>query len=267
MNYVELVGGLGNQLFGYAFSKYCEKVSGNLTLLYTNFFDYVRDDPEIINRNYGLSRFEWDIVTIKGTVSCSQILNEKDYRGINPGDNNILFRGYWHRKEFVEALMSDPRQNLRIRESYITEELLETANEISKQNAVVVHVRGGDYLKKDNKQIFYSLDRAYYEKSLEMIRERGGSDPTIYVFTDDEKHAIDVIGESAGAKVRWMTGRTDYEDLYLMTLARHHIIANSSFSWWGAAMSDNRDGITIAPKNWFRNMPAPDLYPDDWIVI
>ncbi len=141
------------------------------------------------------------------------------------------------------------------------------AKEISECNSVAVHLRRGDYLSESNKKIFNTLSLEYYKKAYEKISEIQGEKLVIYFFTDDKEYAESVKDGLFGNDVRLMPDRKDYEDLYLMTFARHHIIANSSFSWWGAAASKGSAGCTVAPREWFVDRPSPNLYLDDWMVI
>ena len=94
-----------------------------------------------------------------------------------------------------------------------------------------------------------------------------GDNVKAYVFSEDTEFASELIKHFRGINIKLMPLREDYEDLYLMSMAKHHIIANSSFSWWSAAIAKTRNGITVAPKNWFIDRPSPNLYLDGWRVI
>ncbi len=267
MNYVEVLGGLGNQLFQYAFKKYCEKISGHDTLLHTEFFDYVKSLPGATKRDFTLEKFRCDFVGIQGNIVCERIIEEETFPGIEQDMNEVFFRGYWQKKTFFEEVKSELLSEICLKNEYITEDLYEAAKKIESGNSVVVHFRRADYLTGDNVRIFCSLPVEYYKSALSEVVKRCGRDVKAFLFTDDPDYVSGIMSELADIDMELMSMREDYEDLYLMSLAKHHIIANSTFSWWGAALSKDPNGITIAPKNWFLDRPSPNLYLDDWLVM
>lgn len=141
---------------------------------------------------------------------------------------------------------------------------------IKSVNAVSLHIRRGDYIKNSNTKALHWLCNAeYYQKSIVYITERV-ENPVFFIFSDD----------IAWAKENMKTGFEQYfidfndasqnhEDLRLMKNCKHHIIANSTFSWWGAWLNPNREKIVIMPSIWFSGYTydTRDLYPDGWIKI
>ena len=142
-------------------------------------------------------------------------------------------------------------------------------NVISHENAISVHIRRGDYLLEQNKWSYGNIcTLEYYECAMQYIRDRV-SDCTFYFFSDDiewVKKQYDVenavyIEESMFDDYR------DWYDMYLMSICRHNIIANSTFSWWGAWLNQNKEKIVIAPKKWIHTYDYEDIYPSQWVQI
>ncbi|EMG38426.1 Glycosyl transferase family 11 [Desulfocurvibacter africanus PCS] len=135
----------------------------------------------------------------------------------------------------------------------------------SVQDSISLHIRRGDYVNSLATRKAHGIDtERYYAKALEWIADRIGA-ATIFAFSDDPRwvRANFDFGKHKGIVVdgSW----TAHEDMHLMSLCSHHIIANSSFSWWGAWLSTSQ-GITIAPKSWFSNphIWTPDVCPATW---
>jgi len=137
-------------------------------------------------------------------------------------------------------------------------------------NAVSVHIRRGDYLSNPQALAFHGLPGPeYYAASLARIRAEVGN-TTIFLFSDDPQwvrenfdpcgHAFEVVDLNLP--------QSPQHDMHLMALCRHHVIANSSFSWWGAWLGA-AGGLTIAPKRWFvaPNVNTSDIYPPAWVRL
>ncbi len=267
MNYVEVKGGLGNQLFQYTFYKYLEKKSGHKVLLHTDFFKNIDSFEEATKRKLGLDRFDCDFVAVSGFISCEKLVKESDYKDSMLSQDEVFFSGYWQNKRFFLEVMDDIRKDLLLKDENIQDEVKELAKELRAVDSVAIHFRRGDYLSEQNKKIFTSLSVDYYQKAIAQLAERNGADLKGYIFTDEPEYVSGIIDQLGSIDIKLMPVREDYEDLYLMSCARHHIIANSSFSWWGAALGDTESGITIAPAKWYVDGRTPDLYLRNWISI
>lgn len=140
---------------------------------------------------------------------------------------------------------------------------------------VSIHVRRGDYVKSaETARVHGSLDAAYYKKALNVLQGTTGARLTAFVFSDDAAAAEAVLDFAPRESLVHVCGDPDrpWEDMALMALCGHHIIANSSLSWWGAWLSPSPDKIVIAPREWFtpeelRRRNTCDLYPPDWILL
>jgi len=127
---------------------------------------------------------------------------------------------------------------------------------------VSLHIRRGDYLRTQDHHPVCSLD--YYMDALSKFRDK---EYKFIVFSDD----VDWCRNNFNEDFIFTEGNTDYEDMWLMSLCDHNIIANSSFSWWGAWLNDNPNKRVIAPKKWFgpsySNWKLDDLFCNDWEVL
>lgn len=131
-------------------------------------------------------------------------------------------------------------------------------------NSVSVHVRRGDYIGLEDFHPICSLE--YYTEALERIEDIHAID-NILIFTDD----ITWVKENfTDKRITFVDGEEDYIDLYLMSRCQHNIIANSSFSWWGAWLNTHPNKTVVAPKTWFGlalKHNTKDLIPDGWIIL
>ncbi|PIQ22093.1 MAG: alpha-1,2-fucosyltransferase [Cytophagales bacterium CG18_big_fil_WC_8_21_14_2_50_42_9] len=136
--------------------------------------------------------------------------------------------------------------------------------EIISRESVSIHVRRGDYV---NHTIIKPVSLTYYQKAIEkiclMVQE-----PYFYVFSDDIDWCKKNLNLSASCTfIQHNTGKNSYKDMYLMSQCKHNIIANSSFSWWGAWLNNNPDKIVIAPNKWMLGRASTDIVPKTWILI
>ena len=134
---------------------------------------------------------------------------------------------------------------------------------------VSLHVRGGDYLEPAVLAVHGVMSPGYYRQATDVLRKLAGADVSFFVFSDDPASARAKV--RAEGAVTFVPPQRPWEDLHLMARCRHHIIANSTFSWWGAWLNP-RHKIVIAPRNWFtplgaRKQDARDLMPADWTQI
>jgi hypothetical protein len=143
------------------------------------------------------------------------------------------------------------------------------ATEMQGLNAVSIHIRRGDYVKNELYNGACTLD--YYRKAIDAISMRI-NDARFYLFSDDEQWAQDFLKilSIQAVVIHWNKKADSYRDMYLMSQCKHHIIANSTFSWWGAWLNKNPQKTVIAPAIWFSDAPRDadkDIIPDKWIRI
>lgn len=134
---------------------------------------------------------------------------------------------------------------------------------------VSLHIRRGDYLHPSNFDNFGVCDISYYERAMQAVGSRWGN-AHYFVFSDDTTWAKSNIQSDAGNVTFVDCGDTtpDYTEMYLMTLCKAHIIANSTFSFWGAYLS-NANLLTVYPKKWYSNKhwTRPNIFPHNWISM
>lgn len=290
---VTLTGGLGNQMFQYATARrLAEQHSTILKLDISGFeqyklhryslhcfhiWEYLATDNEIKNicgENNLFRKASKKILSKLKNLPYHKpkILTEKYFHfdpKILDAPNNILLNGYWQSEKYFSDIPDILRRELVIK---YQQDLMSAkfAEQIQKTESVSLHVRRTDYVNNSlTNQIHGTCDKEYYTQAVKYIGDRI-SDPHFFIFSDEPDWARDNL------KLGYPTTIVDcndasrnYEDLRLMSSCKHNIIANSSFSWWGAWLNQNNHKIVIAPKHWFNDSSknTKDLIPDQWIKI
>ncbi len=189
---------------------------------------------------------------------CLEDLSQGDY----------YLDGYWQREEFFLPVAGRLRREFTLRGG-IPASCTALADEMTKAGSVAVHVRRGDYVADARTAMVHgACDVAYYRASARIMSERLQS-PRYFVFSDDREWARENLDFLRGAVFVAPEPRDDRLDLVLMRLCRHFIIANSSFSWWGAWLGDSPDKTVIAPARWFA-LPGKDehgIVPRGWLRV
>jgi hypothetical protein len=189
-------------------------------------------------------------------------------------DLNFYLDGFFQsEKNFVE-FTSQIRQEFTFKKEFFDEKVKQLAEVMQKENSVSIHIRRGDYVndKKTNK--YHGIcPIEYYKEAIELIKEKINQQknsthnkPSFYIFTDDEIWVTENFPSYINVSKNHFK---DQEEMYLMSQCRHNIIANSSFSWWGAWLNKNSDKIVIAPQKWVTKNPDPhpNIIPETWIKI
>lgn len=146
----------------------------------------------------------------------------------------------------------------------------ELANDILTKEAVSIHIRRGDYITDSKINKFHgTCSSEYYREAVNLIA-KSVKQPHFFVFSNDPKWVMENFALNYPVTYVNHNGpEKGYEDLRLMNMCKYHIIANSSFSWWGAWLSQNHGKIVIAPKKWFNDpsINTNDLIPDGWLRL
>lgn len=285
-----ITGGLGNQMFQYAFGReLAERHDTELKLdlgVYTD--PRQRQEPE---RTYDL-----DIFNIRATAAsedeifrlakrlrndiADRVLNR--LLGVKAGhirephfhfshqaydsSDNVYLSGYWQSPKYFRETEHLLRGEFTFRDP-MSDNAVPIFDSISSTNSVCVHVRRGDFVINPINGL-YGAD--YYKKAEELVLERV-SDPHYFVFSDDIEWCRSNLS---------FAGRTHFvdddfgprkfrDDLRLMSACKHFVIANSSFSWWAAWLNAEPEKTVIAPAEWFRDpaLDTKDLIPEEWLRI
>ena len=284
----QLLGGLGNQLFQYAMGRALALRHGvELRLDTSHFGDYRL-------RNYVLGRFDIHAAELSvdervalglaakhstrfGTMirrligrPSMPVVRERGFE-FDPSAANAAahcyLQGYWQSPKYFKFVDSVIRKDLRV-STDLCGRNADLAEQIGARLAVSVHVRRGDYAANPQTNQYHgTCPPDYYRTAEELLRSRVGAFQ-LFLFSDDPAWARANLRFSSPVVVVDHNGPEDgHEDLRLMTMCRHHIIANSTFSWWGAWLCGHAEKIVVAPRNWFREArhSTADLIPEDWI--
>lgn len=273
---VNLVSGLGNQLFQYAFAKTIA-LRNNVDLKLDNsFFDHqnlrkfelnnfqlessIVDYEDLVffkkiksslNLKYKILRkLERFLPEYRRSIFIEKKLWEYDDTAKKINDNTYL-EGYWQNANYYINLDSSIRDEFLIKNPY-DPRYLTYLNNIEKSNSISIHIRRKDYITDVNaSSTLGALSIEYYNKAIRYISSKV-LDPIFYVFSDDLEWAKKNLLTKA-TYVEIEDGKLPHFELSLMSKCKHNIIANSSFSWWGAFLNRNEEKIVIMPKNWVRD--------------
>ncbi len=283
-----IFGGLGNQLFQIATGvALAERLGVELRLdtryfkrklpvqddLYTHHFSHgTREErPSLLpaNRGDGLCRYLAAKLRPKPYTVYQETGLAYDPTFRNLGDGTYL-KGYWQ----TEKYFCDQAPAVRAALAIITRPNATNGHmldEINACNAVSLHIRRGDYITNAKFQKTHgNCDMDYYQSAAERIASKSGTDPVFYAFSDEPDWVRHHLKLPFEIRVVDHNGpATSYEDIRLMRNCRHHIVANSSFSWWGAWLNPDPDKIVVSPKRWFADpeMQDNDVICHDWITI
>lgn len=290
---INLKGGIGNQLFQYALGRQLS-LKNNTEL----FFDICAF------RTYKWHKYSLDLFSIEEKFFTRNFKNrillryytytqqsKQHYKRFKltedtfkPFDSNILnagkntyLDGYWQsEKYFIQ------NKHIIINDLIIKRELNGINKEISATlnacNSVSIHIRRGNYVSNSEVNNTHgTCDSNYYDKSIKYIIHRV-QNPHFFIFSDEIEWAKSnfkinyphtFIDSNIGYDGENYQDDKNVDDLRLMSLCKHNIIANSSFSWWGAWLNQNPEKIVVAPKKWFNDetIDTSDLIPENWIKI
>jgi hypothetical protein len=256
---VKLLGGLGNQLFQLAFSMALES-RGYKTQLN-------RDSlVEGTHREYSLEHFGYfPTGTSQGpNISEKSLCFNEAY--LNPPDPCTMY-GYWQSEKYFKNVEGEVRQLFKnqapcmLRDSS-NPSVVEAWNRIYYSDSIALHIRRQDYLRLQHFHGMPSLD--YYRTGIEDIRSRRYN-TSVFIFSDDRQWCRENFSKDCFV----VDGTNKYEDLRLMSQCNHAVIANSSFSWWGAWLQQKLGGIIVAPKHWFADptIDDSDIVPARWMKV
>ncbi len=212
-----------------------------------------------IPRLLALERYHNETLSRKGYIL--NLLVERECPGPEEltADTNILY-GYWQSPEYARALEQTLRQE--IVEGGILADYPEAVEKLSRPESVCVHIRRGDYIGDSMHDV---CTEKYYREAMELYR-RKLSNPRFYFFSDDRAYADKIFCHNSKDAEVCDAADNDCAELVLMSLSRHRILSNSSFSWWAQMLSGSKD--VIAPSRWYGAADKKSrLYEDFWQII
>lgn len=292
---VQLTGGLGNQLFQYAMGRALSEISKEGLLLDINSYSWDT------LRKYELEPF--NLNARKATKSEIETLKQRkpslkdrifyklkgesipyyrfpyikeqsfnfDSNFINFRQKNSYLEGYWQSENYFKQIRSILINEIQIQDTTISSVMKDYKTRIQNtKDSVSIHIRRGDYVSNEETTAFHGLcGLDYYIEAMSII-DKSIPNPTYFVFSDDKEYVKEVFNTKSNV-VLIENIPFDYEELLLMSFCDHNIIANSSFSWWGAWLNRNQTKKVIAPSKWFANIEmnskTESLIPQSWIRI
>jgi hypothetical protein len=290
MKAIKLWGGIGNQLFQYGFGLYISKLKNEDISFFTSkskknklpqISHLITDLPiasdEYLKENNYYFHTEFEERINRKLIQLCPILNRKVLVEQKMGylqdisDRFNIFDGYWQSYKYLINIEKAIAKHINF--NSIKYNKIAEIDDIENTNSVSIHIRRGDYLSIANRKIFHECKSDYYEKSIEYIK-KNIKNPIFYVFSNEIEWAKENLFNSQEKNNNFIfidnskLDNSDLLDLYLMSLCKHNIIANSTFSWWGGWLNANPNKIIIAPLLWYNgklNKYIHDLIPNNWI--
>jgi hypothetical protein len=291
MNKISIYGGLGNQMFQYALNVALNESGSKSRISLSTFFYHNHHNgfnlghafalnlPFSLNvQNRVLQHLKSLYLNKVATFGLVRVIPRYQHLRYNKYlepqefvyDENVfnqhskLIVGTWQSERYLKNIRDILLREFTFKEpgDEVNMQLIE---EIKRTNAVSVHIRRGDFVSATwvNSHAVIK-DEKYY---LDGIKYLSGQldKPHFYIFSDDMTWAKANIKLTNCTFVDHNRGNNSYVDMYLMSLCKHNIIANSTFSWWGAWLNRNENKIVIMPERWLNNIPTPGIFPDNWL--
>ncbi len=295
---VHICGGLGNQMFQYACGYALSQKNNDTLKLDTTYFYYsdyrkyelkefridvpFASEEEIIELQY---EYETIFATIKRKITRKKRKLSRYYyqephfhfdKNIHTLSGNIYLKGFWQCEKYFLTYKHNLLTHFTLKNK-LSKKSEEYKKIIRSTQSISIHIRRGDYIDTVKKKgrtfnvigIFGLCSMEYYKKAITHIESKINN-PHYFIFSDDlewtRKH-FNFIKNSTFIKLDTTT--SDSEEIYLMSICKHNITANSTFSWWGTWLNQNPNKIVIAPQKW-TNDPTKnlkDIIPKDWMCL
>ena len=225
------------------------------------------------NNNYYSNSFMYKIL-IKLGFNKSKVVKEKsllfDDKLVSIEDNNYI-EGYFQNEKYFLSIRDELIANFTIK-CDVSKYTQQISKQILAENiSASLHIRRGDYISNtDTNNVHGTCDLEYYKRAMSMMNGKY-KEIRYFIFSDDITWVKENLEVENAVYIDSKEKRIPHEDIYLMSLCSHNIIANSSFSWWGAWLNQNDDKTVIAPKRWFSDEimfnQSNDIVPTKWIKI
>jgi len=279
---IKLMGGLGNQMFQYAAGLSAAERLGTELKMDLSWFDSLEevDTPrfyELDNFNLKQEFINKNDFVLKNDGFKNRIINIRKKQldlylepQFNYSDkflkikNNTYIEGYFQTEKYFNSIRGDVIESFTLKNKASVKSA-KIIDQIKNSDSVSLHVRRGDYVSNKNANKFHGLmGEAYYKKAIALINKKI-KNPKYFIFSDEiewVKNSFDLPKNS----VYITHNKSGIEDMRIMIECKHNIIANSSFSWWGAWLGDEKNKLVIAPVYWFKSKEADlsDIIPKRW---
>lgn len=286
MYVVRIIGGLGNQMFQFAFYSFLARRLTDVKIDTLGFENYDLHTGFELERVFGITANkvslsevnritdfynETILLKLKRKISGRRrnYMNESSFSwSVIESKQDLYLDGYWQNDSFF-----DHKEVLDIFQfkKDLSPEYKKIVNSIKTCNSVSIHVRRGDYV---GNKVYALCDVEYYREAISYIQGVRGN-LVFYVFTNDKDWVSKTLLPSLSQDLKLVMVETNYldpsVDMRLMSICKNNIIANSSFSWWGAWLNQNREKIVIAPRMWYNdkrlNFDYINDLPKSWKLI
>lgn len=276
-----LIGGLGNQLFQYAFGYALSRVKNDRFYIDITGFMHQHRKFELdafnisariisvnpIIKDERVYRILAGLVRLSKTGFSKTILNEDSANYNKFAYKNIMYKrsiylsGYWQNWRYFNQYRDELLVEFSPKSGFISKEARDMIQQVSSENSAAIHIRRGDYLNLDG----WLINPIYYLKAIEQMEYKKGKRLNYFVFCEDTHFADNLLQGSNYQLITRGNYISDFEEFLVMTACSNHIISNSSYSWWAAYLHSNPINHTvIAPmyKQWVR-----EYYLPEWICI
>lgn len=288
---VDFMGGLGNQMFQYAFYKSI-KDKGVEVKASLQFFDYFTahngfELTNVFNVDVAATQsgkiiptflpYAFRVSQILSTLKGNKIVREKlsdfftfcnDYIGNYINTNkSIRYIGYWQNEGYFKDIENQLRKDFEFDLSKVSPKNIALLNANQGVETVSVHVRRGDYLDKNlSGDLGGVCSVDYYVNSMNYFKSKNNAVRFMF-FSNDIDWCKKQFAIENSVFIDWNSNSNSWQDLFLMSNCKHNIIANSSFSWWAAWLNANENKEIIAPKKWDNNKIGCDICLDSWFKL
>ena len=272
---VRISGGLGNQMFQYAFARALQS-RGNQVYLHWHphhsksehngfeldrVFDSALSDKIPLANGSLLNRIRaWQQRKTSKQREINELQFQPDFLQITSG----YLDGYWQTEKYFSDIITTLREEFRFKPitGKSNKALLP---QIQERPSCSIHVRRGDYVK--HPELGGICTPEYYREAIEKLQSQTDEALQYIVFSDDIPYCKKLFAEHNATFCNWNRGANNWMDLELMRACEHHIIANSSFSWWGAWLTKS-NGQTLAPKIWSSKFTSQtEICPKEWLLV
>lgn len=279
---IKIQGRLGNQMFQYALYNKLKCLGNEVKLDFSQLYiNGLENELTLFNIDYEIANSD----DISKLGDCNKFLLYKVKRKIfgrkkshyfeknlnyNPeilDMDNVYLEGFWQSELYFKNIRNKILESFEFPTISFYDQNSQTLKQIEHTESVSIHVRRGDYLHSKFSGIYGDIcTEDYYSNAIQYILNCYDN-AMFFVFSDDPEWAKRTFVGNNYYFVEGNNGKDSYKDMYLMSRCKHNIIANSSFSWWGAWLNECENKIVISPKKWINNFALYDIYCENWIKI